>query len=150
MREISRKLDIPKSTLIYHLKCLEKENFLLSKSDGKYTRYYIPNKIDSKEKKILSVLRKDTTNAIVLYLLSHMYSSEANISRSLKKHPTTIGFHLKKLLDLGIIKPVTVCDGKIIDERDPIAVEHHLVGNEINYAIKEPNYIYQLFTTYKY
>jgi len=153
MREVSRRLDVPKTTLGYHLKYLEKRGLIKRKPEGRCILYYIKYIIGSREKKILSILRKDTTRNIVLYLLFHVYSSQIDLSGSLEKHTSTIEFHLKKLLELDIIKPVKICDGKVINEADSKVIDSKLislyllrepVGNEIIYVLRDPSYIYNI------
>ena len=51
MRDISRKMNIPFTTMQYHLNYLEKKELIISKNDGKYTRYFISFEIGEKEKK---------------------------------------------------------------------------------------------------
>jgi len=158
MREISRRLAVPKTTLRYHLKYLEKRGLVKRKPEGRCVRYYIKFKIGSREKKILSILRKDTSRNIVLYLLFHVYSSQIDLSGSLEKHTSTIEFHLKKLLELDIIKPVKVNDGKIINEADSKVIDsklislyllHKPVGNEIIYVLRDPSYIYDVIKSHE-
>ena len=150
LREISRRLTIPFSTLMYHLRFLEKRELIKEKTEGRYNRYYITEKIGHREKEMLSILRKDTPRTIILYLLVHIYSSQIDISGSLKKHPTTIEFHLKKLLDLNIIEPVQPVDGKIYRDINPKIIECEPIGKEKIYVLKDPNDIYDLLTTYKH
>jgi DNA-binding transcriptional ArsR family regulator len=150
LREISRRLTIPFSTLKYHLHFLEKRELIKEKAEGKYNRYYVSEKIGRHEKDMLSILRKDTPRTIILYLLVHIYSSQIDISGSLKKHPTTIEFHLKKLLDLNIIEPVQPVNGKIYRDTNPKIIECEPIGKEKIYVLKDPNAIYDLLTTYKH
>ena len=150
LREISRRLHIPFSTLMYHLRFLEKRELIKEKTEGRYNRYYITEKIGHREKEILGILRKDTPRTIILYLLVHIYSSQIDISGSLKKHPTTIEFHLKKLLALNIIEPVQPVDGKIYRDINPRIIECESIGKEKIYVLKDPNGIYDLLTTYKH
>jgi len=150
LREISRRMYIPFSTLKYHLDYLEKHEILHGKSDGRYIRYYVEYKVGRREKQILNLLRLDTPRNIILYLLIHLYSSQIDISGSLGKHPTTIEFHLKKLLEMDIITPVEVKDGKVYREIKPKVVECSPVGKEKIYVLKDPQVIYDLLITYKY
>ena len=104
LREISRQMTIPKSTLKYHLKYLYKKGLITTKSEKRYKRYYIINKLGTKEKEILNLLRQKVTRDILLYLMFYIVSSEIELSKVLEKHPATIDFHLKKIKNLGIIK----------------------------------------------
>lgn len=149
LRELSRRLHIPFSTLSYHLRFLEKRELIKEKTEGRYNRYYITEKIGHREKEMIGILRKDTPRTIILYLLVHIYSSQIEISSSLKKHPTTIEFHLKKLLALDIIEPVQPVDGKLYRDINPKIIECEPIGKEKIYVLKDPNDIYDLLTTHK-
>ena len=50
LRELSRKLNIPRTTLAYHLKYLNKHDLILSKFVSGYKRYWAANKIGQKDK----------------------------------------------------------------------------------------------------
>ena len=158
MREVSRRIAVPKTTLGYHLNYLEKRGLIKRETEGRCIRYYVANKIGSRDKKILSILRKDTTRNIVLYLLFHVYSSQIDLSGSLEKHTSTIEFHLKKLLELDIIKPVMICDGKVINDADSKVIDSKLislymlrepVGNEIIYVLRDSSYIYNVIKSHE-
>jgi len=135
---------------MYHLRFLEKRELIKEKIEGRYNRYYITEKIGHREKEMLGIFRKDTPRTIILYLLVHIYSSQIEISNSLKKHPTTIEFHLKKLLALNIIEPVQPVGGKIYRDINPKIIECEPHGKEKIYVLKDPDDIYDLLTTYKH
>lgn len=130
LSELSRKMNIPKSTINYHLRYLIKQEFIAMKSGNKYVRYYITNGVGETDKKMIELLRQDVPYKIVIFLLSNPDSSQIKISKNLKKHPTTISFHLDKLKDLDMIETI------------PNA-------NEIKYSIKNPEYISELLIKYK-
>ena len=99
LNELSRKLSIPISTINYHLNYLKKLDVLIAKPNGKYVRYYIARKIGEKDKKIISLLRQDIPFKIVMFLLLYPNSSQTEISKHLRRHSTTISFHLEKLIN---------------------------------------------------
>jgi len=127
--ELSRKMDIPKSTMNYHLNHLKKRERLVKKSEERYTRYYIANKIGKTDKKILHLLRQTVPREIIIFLLLHPDSLQKKISKNLKKHPTTISFHLNKLMNIDIIETIPN-------------------GNETIYRIKNPQHISDLLIKY--
>jgi len=127
--ELSRKMDIPKSTMNYHLNHLKKQELLIKKSEERYTRYYIANKIGKTDKKIIHLLRQTVPREIIMFLLLHPDSSQIKISKNLKKHPTTISFHLNKLMNIDIIETIPN-------------------GNETICRIKNPQYISDLLIKY--
>ena len=50
LREISRRSNIPKTTLIYHLNFLEKQGLIKTEANSRFTRYYTTNKVGKKDK----------------------------------------------------------------------------------------------------
>jgi predicted transcriptional regulator len=130
LSELSRKMNIPKSTINYHLKYLRKQEFIAVNSGNKYARYYVAKKVGEIDKKTLELLRQDIPYKIVLFLLSNPDSSQTKISKNLKKHPTTTSFHLDKLMSTDVIEKVPN-------------------GNEIRYRMKNPEHIFELFAKYK-
>lgn len=104
LRELSRKMNAPKSTMEYHLNRLKKQGSIIINPDGKYRRYFVAQKIDEREKQIINVLRQKIPRSIILFLIAYPYSSRGLISKKLKRNPSTISFHLKKLCDMGILE----------------------------------------------
>lgn len=143
-RKICRELNIPKTTIDYHLRYLKKRGFLLIEHKNGYIRYYTDKKIGGANKKIINILRETVPRNIVLYLVMFPNSSQAQmmdfakrwkqhpskIGYHLNKHHTTLGFHLKKLVEMDIIG-------------------HENNGNEIKYLVKNVGDILDLFIVYK-
>jgi predicted transcriptional regulator len=123
-------MNIPKSTINYHLNHLKKQEVIIRKDADKYTRYYVANNVSEYEKKILHIFRQEIPSEIIIYLLLSPNSSQVKISKKLNKHPTTISFHLDKLMNTDIVESMPN-------------------GNEINYKIKNPQYICDLLNKYK-
>lgn len=104
VRELSRKLGLPKSTLIYHLRYLKKYGFLEEKIDKFYVRYYASRNIDRSYKNIIDLFRQETSRRVILYLAQNKYASINEISKHLHKHRSTVFHHLKKLSNAGILE----------------------------------------------
>lgn len=149
VRELSRRLNVPFTTLQYHLRYLEKRELVLGKNDGKYTRFYTSFSYGTKEKDILNLIRKKTPRLIIFYLLTFVVSSEKELSSNLNKHPTTIEFHIKKMQKLGILRQVKSEFGVIKLDFKPFELEHIQEGNEVLYAFTDPYLIYDLLITNK-
>jgi len=164
LREIKRRMNISLGSLQYHLKYLEKYDFINSKNDQKYIRYYAKEKIDRRDKEILNLLRQDIPLKIILLLLvpgpGKIYKDKETYKKSLKnpevwnytyskkeligltkywrksdcfhikKHYTTVGFHLQKLLDVDLIEKVNV-------------------GKEIKYKLKDEDLVVAFLIKYK-
>jgi len=149
VREISRRLKIPFTTLQYHLRYLEKRELVKAREDGKYNRYYIHSKFGRKEKDIINLLNKKTTRSIMFYLLSMAVCSQIELSKNIGKHVTTVEFHLKKMEKMGIIKQVKSEFGIIKLDFKPYEIEHKQEGNEVMYCFEDPYLIFDLLVTHK-
>ena len=129
-REISRQLDMPLGTIDYHLYYLRKKELVITRSDGHYTKYYAAGKVGEKDKKILAILRQKAPRRIIIFLLLNNFSFHRDIRNHLNLAPSTISFHLNKLVGLDLIN-------KYQSGRDTI------------YSIREPEYISDLLVLYK-
>ncbi len=126
-REIARRLDISLSTLDYHLHYMEKRGLLVTRKDGRYTRYFAAKKVGIQDKKIISLLRQQTPRQIVLYLLEHPGAIHKDICRAVDKSPSTVSFHLKKLVKAGIAERVSLGRKTAYDVVDADAVVNTLI-----------------------
>jgi DNA-binding MarR family transcriptional regulator len=152
LREISRRLDIPISTLNYHIKHLKKHEFIITKLEGKYRRHYASKKLSIKDKEILSFLREKTPCKIILCFYSYVACSQIELAKELNMHPTTIEFHLKKLLKAGIIEPATIEKGMVRRVKENTFMDRKPVNNEIIYRLKSVEIafnVYRLLITQK-
>ena len=104
IREISRQLNIPKTTLTYHLKFLKKEEIIKEKFEGGFKRIFIKEDLGSQDKEILNLLRQDIPSKIFIYFIFSLAPSQIEISKALELHPATVSYHLKKLEEKGVIE----------------------------------------------
>jgi len=130
LTDISRHLNIPRSTLDYHLAYLERKNLLKSENQGKYTRYFAQYELGTVDKEVLMFLRQDIPRMIILfsYIFDEVYRHE--ISKALDIPVTTASFHLKKLKESGILG-LTTKKGR---------AAYHLINR---------GYVYNLFVKYE-
>ena len=89
-------------------------------------KHYIPGR---KEKEILNLIRRPVVMSIIRFMFLDDFTSRAEISKYLKKHPTTITFHLNKLIKADVIERV-------------------IQGNDIRYKIKDKEDILKLAFLY--
>ena len=129
-REISRQLDIPLSTVDYHLFFLKKKELITNRIDDRFARYYIIGKISTKDKKIIAALRQKVFRKVIVFLLLNPDSFHRNICGHIGLAPSTITFHLNRLAELEII----------------VRIE---TGRETKYHVEEPEYISKLLITYQ-
>jgi predicted transcriptional regulator len=127
--ELSRMLKIPKSTIKYHLMHLKKKGYVVTRCDGRYIRYYANGLLAEFDKNIIDLIRQEVPSKIIFYLFSHPDSSLRQISSNLDKHPSTISFHLKKLIDFDILA-------------------FNPISSKIHYSLKYPKHISNLIDKY--
>jgi len=149
MRDISRKMNVPFTSLKYHLIYLEKKGFIISREDGKYNRYFISQEIGEKEKKILNCFRKRTMLYIILWFFIAVQCSQKDLSRYLEKHPATISFHLRNMMCAGIIEQVPINGGVINKNSLPNIIKRPQVSSEKIYVLTDPWMIYDLLFKHK-
>ena len=89
------------------------KNCIVLKLENGYKRCYVSKQISTKDKELLSFIRQETPCNILLYIIFHFVSSQTELCRELNKKPSTISYHLNKLLEKEIITKVDVIDGHI-------------------------------------
>jgi len=129
-REIMRKLDIKIGVLEYQLDILDKQELIVKKKDGYYTRYFIRDKISPKEKTIISLLRLKIPRHIVLFLYFNKYSCNKDILNEMGIPPSTLSYYLRKLVRADIL----------VDE---------VRGRNTYYTIENPALVLKILTAYK-
>jgi len=145
LREIYRSLEMSEGSIKYHLDFLKKRSLISSVSENGYTRYYASNKIGREQSHLIGILRQEVPGQILLYLSISLGASQIEISRDLDKHPTTIYFHLKRLIDMGVLESIRVKDGWIsVNTRKKIMARISVKSNELIYRLKNPSVLYDL------
>ena len=136
LSEISRKLNIPRTTLTFHLNNLKKRGLIASIFEDKNSRFFVKHNFGNLEKKLIHILRKENPRNIVLYIGWRVSASQAELSRELELAPKTIEKHLKKLLEFGIIEPAPVENGVMYAAyKNKCIIERIPVGQEIVYRL---------------
>ena len=129
-REIARELKMSLSTVDYHLHYMEKRKIVSAKRDGKYKRYFVAEKTEAEDKRLMPLLRQETPRRIIIFLLQNPRAIHKEICREVKKAPSTVSFHLKKLIENGIIEEISL-------------------GKERAYVVKNPEKVADLIITYR-
>lgn len=102
MRELQRKLDIPLSTLEYHLDYLERKEILSEEEDRRYCRYFA-EEYSEEERKLLSALRQKRLREIILFILSEELLCFKELSREINIADSTLSQYLMLLCDNEIL-----------------------------------------------
>jgi predicted transcriptional regulator len=103
-RELLRLTGLSNGVLTYHLSILYKLNQIRidRQKSSKMTRYYTVN-IPSNEISIIGYFRNKTTRQIITFLLEHDLCSFNEIVDDIKKAPSTVSWHLRRLREAQII-----------------------------------------------
>ena len=129
MRELQRRLQIPLTTLEYHLDYLENKDILSLKDDRRYCRYF-PEEISEDEKTLLSALRQKRLREIILLVLSEELVCFKELSDEIRIADSTLSHYLK-LLSMKEI---------LVKER---------IGSETCYKVKSEKTVVQSLLCYK-
>lgn len=102
MRELQRKLDIPLSTLEYHLDYLERKDILSREDDRRYCRYFAEEHT-GEEKILLSALRQKKQREIILLVLSEELMCFKELANETMIADSTLSHYLRLLCERGIL-----------------------------------------------
>ncbi len=143
LREISRRTNMPFTTLRYHINYLIKRNLIESRKESRFIRFYITENIGKNNKDMLNLLRQKTIRKIILILFLHIptltelsryleyYSTKGNEKEpGFSRSTSCIHSNLKRLIEADIIERITI-------------------ENEIRYVMKNIEEIGDLLITYK-
>ena len=117
---IKKTLDIPNGSFVYHLNLLETEGHIKSYRDGIYKRYYPAdmritvqaNKLNKSQSLIMEVVRENPG------------ISQKDISAFLGISPSTINYHVEKLIQMGMMEK----------ERKGMSVRYYLITEHSSVA----------------
>ena len=105
MRELQRRTGMALGTLRYQLRFLEKHGLIVEKREGRLVTYYPAKEreVDARDKKYLAILRQELPRLIVLHLMMHPYSTHGEMKGPFNISPSTLSYHLKRLMDTEVI-----------------------------------------------
>ena len=129
LRQLQRALNMPLTTLEYHLSYMARKKIIYAETDTHYKRYYA-KQLDDGDKKVLSALRQKRMREIVLLVLSNGKAKYQFMADYLKVPHSTLSFYLKYLVDNGIL---------VKDK----------VGYETIYTIKDEDKVAKVLVAYK-
>ena len=104
-REIERKSELPGGTVRYHVFYLLKHGLIKEQKDKNNLRYF-PKEFKSENKKLLGLLRQKKIREILLFILLNPNCNHAQIVSAVNVSPSTVSWHLKKLEEDKIVRPI--------------------------------------------
>jgi predicted transcriptional regulator len=104
LREIGRELKLGNGDLQYNLYILEKQGKVSTARRGLYKFIFPSGVFGEKETAILSALSTESQREILIHLIKNPTLSQGQIARLIGLTPATISWHMKRLVDLGLIE----------------------------------------------
>jgi len=108
LRATATALDLSTTNVLWHLRKLEDANLVTSKKFEGYKVFYpVEGGVETKRRAIASsVLRNDNAHQILVYVSSNPSAHQREIARALGVNHGTIRWHLRKLEDAELIRPL--------------------------------------------
>ena len=103
LRQIKRDLGLSMGTAQYHLNNLEKSGRVISEKYNLQRYYFLTGIFKENEKNILKVLTQNTARQILMLILEQKRPTQSEIVTNLKISAASVNWHMKRLLELGII-----------------------------------------------
>ncbi len=127
-RDIQKRAGASNGALSYNLDQLLKTGLLVISRDGEFSRYY-PNKgfADEDKRRALEILRRKTYRQIIMSLLENGACKNGELSHKCNLAPSTISFHLLKLVDSKILEKHAINGSKLFSLRNPELIKENLV-----------------------
>ncbi len=126
-REIMRRLGISTGNLTYQLNYLVKHGIIIIVEDENLKRYYPSGKLNEKEKRILGVLRNETSRGLVLFVLLNPNSEFSKIAENFDLKLSKVSYYLNKLVDKEILRKVRKGRNVIYNVVDEVIVANVLI-----------------------
>ncbi len=102
LRELQRTLDMPLTSLEYHLSYMARKKILFAETEGHHKRYYT-KPLDPEDKRVLAALRQKRMREIVLTILANGKAKYQLLADQLKLSRSTLSSYLKYLVSSNIL-----------------------------------------------
>jgi predicted transcriptional regulator len=129
LRELQRLLDMPLTTLEYHLSYMTRKKIIYGEKKDQFRRYYT-KPLEPDDKKVLAVLRQKKMREIVLTVISLKQAKYQLIADNLGLPYSTLSFYLKYLVDREIL-------------------EREKIGYETVYRVRDEERVAKVLIAYK-
>ncbi|RLF88438.1 hypothetical protein DRN43_05850 [Thermococci archaeon] len=102
MREIRRIFNVSLSTVLWHLRILEKSELIISKKVGNRLMFF-PDDFDA-ENSELTCMKSKPVKEVLACLEEEGASHIRGIARKLDMHPEVVRYNLRKLERAGVVE----------------------------------------------
>lgn len=103
--DLLQRLSFGQSSLNYHLRVLEKNNFVTRVKDGRYARFFDRQNghYSQGRKEAVSTLRNGTTAAIAEHVIRNPGVAQKDLSGQFGIAPSTVSWHIQRLASHGLV-----------------------------------------------
>ncbi len=127
LRGLQRCLDIPLTSLQYHLNYMVAKKIMFEEKSESHTRYFCQI-LDPKDREILSFLRQKRLREIVLITLSTQKANSQLMAETLELSPSTISFYLRYLVKHDVLQETKIGYENIYTLKDEARIEKVLIA----------------------
>ncbi len=139
LRKIISELDLSGGTIRYHIKYLIEHGLIFKQKKNGFTRYYVSNRNNAKNKKIISYLRNENTRAIILFFVCNVCGSLKSVCKFLNHDKKEISVYLRSMLDDDIIEFAPVEGSKVLTGYKRCKkIIYNFSSREKVYRLKDP------------
>ena len=103
-RELQRRCKLPHGVVKYHLDYLSRHKIIRQEKLGNNVRYF-PRNLPSQEERLLGLLRSPTSRQIIIFMCAKRKVGHKDIVNFVGLSPPTVSWHIKRLVDSGIVEP---------------------------------------------
>jgi predicted transcriptional regulator len=129
LRELQRLLDMPFTTLEYHLSYMARKKTIFAETEGHHKRFYA-KPLEPEDKKVLAALRQKRMREIVLFVLENGKVKYQLLAERLKLSHSTLSSYLKYLVGRNILA-------------------REKIGYENLYTVQDEDRVAKVLTAYK-
>ena|SRR5208283_1273988 len=104
LRQICRELGLAMGDVQYHIHRLEREGRISSVRRGLYRFFYPSALFGDKQRDMLGMLSLETPRELLLNIVEKPDSGQDELARATGVSQPTVSWHLKRLVDLGIVE----------------------------------------------
>lgn len=103
-RGICNNMDLPVGVVQYHLGVLEQAGLVSVHDDGQLKRYFESKIYTTKEVKLISILRHETTGKILAALSQSAFVLHKDLAHNLSISPQALSWQMNQLKKTGLIE----------------------------------------------
>lgn len=104
--QLAQQVSFGASTLTYHLRVLEKNQYIASVRDGRYIRFFdrTAGTYSGDRKNAVSALRNTTSAAMARHIRDHPGVAQCELAQQFEVTASTVTWHINRLTSAGLVQ----------------------------------------------